>query len=93
GENRLTAEASSHLLDLAGGGANLRYGLYRGKAAVGADFLLGNRMGLYSTLYDPNNPSVDLEGLFDIGSTYALWAGVDELNRHARPVVGIRLKP
>jgi len=93
GQNRITAEVGHRFFGNSTTGVNLRYGLYRGLAGLGGDFILNPKLGIYATAYDPNLPSVDLESVLDLSSNLGLWAGIDEINRDPRPFLGIRVLP
>ncbi|MCE5315286.1 MAG: MlaD family protein [Armatimonadota bacterium] len=57
-----------------------RYGLYASRLGVGYDYRLFNRRVLISTdLFRPDEPQLEMRGIFGIGDNMGLYAGVQDL--------------
>jgi hypothetical protein len=76
--NDLTLQSGTYI----GRNGVVRYGLYRSKLGVGAQYNLG-RFSLEGNLYDPNRSSGNIYGGFQITPNLEIIAGREKFGRRA----------
>ena len=74
-----------------GKNGTLRYGLYRSKLGVGADYQLG-RFALEGNLYDPNDRDYTLYGSIRLNRQLDLLIGRENQNGVGANSIGVRLR-
>jgi ABC-type transporter Mla subunit MlaD len=75
-----------------GGNAALRYGLYRSKLGVGADYNMG-RFSLEGNLYDPNDRSWNVYGGLKVTPKVEILLGREKQGDVRSNAIGVRLRP
>jgi ABC-type transporter Mla subunit MlaD len=70
----------------------VRYGLYRSKLGVGAQYNLG-RFSLEGNLYDPNRRSANVYGGFQITPNLEVLVGREHIGGVHSNSIGVRLRP
>jgi ABC-type transporter Mla subunit MlaD len=75
-----------------GKNAAIRYGIYRSKLGIGADYNLG-RFSLEGNLYDPNDRSYNLYGGFKITPQFEVLLGREHQGNVRSNAIGVRLRP
>ncbi len=75
-----------------GENAALRYGLYRSKLGVGAEYRTG-RFSLEGNLYDPNERSWNVYGGLQISRSLELLIGREKRGDVRSNAIGVRLRP
>lgn len=89
GENtKLTLQSGKYL----GDHAAIRYGLYRSKIGLGADYQTG-RFSIEGNLYDPNKRSWNLYGGVRLTPSVELLIGREKRGDHRSNALGIRVRP
>lgn len=84
----LTLQSGSYL----GRNGVVRYGLYRSKLGVGAQYNLG-RFSLEGNLYDPNRRSGNIYGGFQITPNLEVLVGREKIAGVHSNSIGVRLRP
>jgi hypothetical protein len=79
------------MLDQAQGTA-FRFGLYKSKLSVGADYGLAKQISLNADLYGLNGVNADVHGVYMLNSNFGVVVGVDNVLRNAGPVIGIEYR-
>lgn len=59
-----------------------RYGLYASQIGFGYDRSIGDNFHISTDLFDPNNPEIELRGIFNVSGPFSLYAGIDEDLNH-----------
>jgi phospholipid/cholesterol/gamma-HCH transport system substrate-binding protein len=75
-----------------GSNAALRYGLYRSKLGIGADYSRG-RFSLEGNLYDPNDRSWNAYAGFKVTPNFEVLFGREKQGDVRSNAVGVRLRP
>lgn len=69
-----------------------RFGLYKSKLGVGADYGLGKNFSINGDLYDPNHARADIKGVYMFDHNMGLVIGGDDIWRHTGTVVGLEYR-
>lgn len=75
-----------------GDNAALRYGIYRSKLGVGAEYRTG-RFSLEGNLYDPNDRSWNIYGGLQLSRSLELLVGREKRGDVRSNAIGVRLRP
>lgn len=67
----------------------IRYGLYASRLDIGADRRFGNRFLVSGDLFRPNDPELELRGVFGITDQFGLYGGVEDLFDEQNVLVGV----
>jgi hypothetical protein len=73
-------------------GTAFRFGLYKSKLSIGADYGLSKQISLNADLYGLNGVNADIHGVYMLNSNFGIVAGVDNVLRNAGPVLGIEYR-
>jgi hypothetical protein len=76
----------------AGAGSRWRVGVFGNKLGVGYDFWQDRRLGFEADLWDPNDPHLDLRGLYATGSNHDLLFGFTDVGQSTDPFLGLRYR-
>jgi ABC-type transporter Mla subunit MlaD len=74
----------------AGSGARWRVGVFGNKLGVGYDLWQDRRLGLETELTDPNDPRLDVRGLYRAGPNQDLLFGFTDVGQGTDPFLGLR---
>jgi phospholipid/cholesterol/gamma-HCH transport system substrate-binding protein len=75
-----------------GENAAIRYGLYRSKLGIGADYNRG-RFSLEGNLYDPNDRSYNAYAGYKLTPNFEVLLGHEKQGRVRSNAIGVRLRP
>lgn len=76
-----------------GTGARGRVGIFANKLGVGYDFWQDRRLGIEAELWDPDDPRLDLRGVYQVTPKADLLFGLEGIGAGTDPFVGLRYRP